>query len=296
MINRKFKDTGITPLFAYVLLTLIFVGLSIYLFRKTEYAQYIYLFFALILIGKLSETQRGEFLKICFGSLQFKKIRILENLICSIPFIFFMLYKHLFITASILFVLIIILALINFRTHINFTIWTPFSKKPFEFVIGFRKTFYLFFIAYFMSIISVFAAENYKVGVFAMIVIFTIILSYYQKPENEYFIWIYNVNAKTFLYRKIKILLQFSTLLILPALVILSVFFHQNIDTFLLTFLIGMAFLILMILGKYSTYPNEINIGFGIIFATCIMFPFLLTIFIPYFFKKAEAQLNTVLE
>ena len=67
MTNRRFKDTGIEPLLAYILLTVGFIGLSIYLFSKTEFAVYAYLLSALTLIGKLSETRRIEFLKICFG-------------------------------------------------------------------------------------------------------------------------------------------------------------------------------------------------------------------------------------
>jgi hypothetical protein len=84
MINRKFKDSGLEPLLAYILLTALFVGLSVLLFRKTEFAEYIYLFVAFTFVGKLSETKRTEFLKICFGDRQLKKIRIVENLICSI--------------------------------------------------------------------------------------------------------------------------------------------------------------------------------------------------------------------
>lgn len=137
MTNRRFKDIGFEPIFAYIILTLGFFGLSIYLFNKTEFAVYVYLLFALTLIGKLSETRRTEFLKICFGDTQLKIIRITENLICSIPFFVFLLYKQLFLFAGLLLTLTTILALVNFRTTLNLTIWTPFSKRPFEFPTGF---------------------------------------------------------------------------------------------------------------------------------------------------------------
>ena len=133
MTNRRFKDTGFEPLLAYIILTVGFVGLSIYLFYKTEFAEYIFMLSALTLIGKLSETRRTEFLKICFNDTKLKKIRVTENFICSMPFLIFLLYKQLFLSAFLLFVLSIILALLNFRTTLNFTIWTPFSKRPFEF-------------------------------------------------------------------------------------------------------------------------------------------------------------------
>lgn len=66
MTNRRFKDTGLEPLLAYLILIAGFAGLSIYLFRKTDFAEYIFLLSALSLISKLSETRRNEFLKFCF--------------------------------------------------------------------------------------------------------------------------------------------------------------------------------------------------------------------------------------
>lgn len=144
MINRRFKDTGFKPLLAFLILTVGFVGLSVCLFRKTEFAEYIYIFLALALIGKLSGTRRTEFLKICFGDTKLKKIRVTENLIYSFPFLIFLIHKQLFLSALLLFVLVIILALVNFRTTLSVTLWTPFSKRPVEFITGFRNIFYFF--------------------------------------------------------------------------------------------------------------------------------------------------------
>jgi hypothetical protein len=215
MTNRRFKDTGFEPLLAYPLLTIGFIGLSIYLFNKTEFAVYVYLLSALTLIGKLSETRRTEFLKICFGDIQLKKIRITENLARSMPFFAFLLYKQLFLFAGFLLALTTILALVNFRTTLNFTIWTPFSKRPFEFTTGFRNTFYLFFVAYVLTFIAI-SVNNFNLGVFAMLLLFATTLSYYTKPENEYYVWTYNSNPRQFLFSKIKTAILFSSSLALP--------------------------------------------------------------------------------
>jgi hypothetical protein len=80
LINRRIRDAGVVPLFAYIILILGFYSLSAYLFNVTEFAVYIYPFLYINLIGRLSETRRCEFLTICFGDNQFKKIRIAENL------------------------------------------------------------------------------------------------------------------------------------------------------------------------------------------------------------------------
>lgn len=295
MTNRRFKDTGFEPLLAYLVLTVGFVGLSIYLFIKTEFGEYIFMLSALTLIGKLSETRRTEFLKICFGDTKLKKIRVTENLICSLPFLIFLLYKQLFLSALLLLVLATILALLNFRTTLNYTIWTPFSSRPFEFTTGFRNTFYLFFAAYALTAIAI-SVNNFNLGVFAMLLVFATTLSYYSKPENEYYVWSFSVNAKDFLFSKIKTAILFSTLLALPIAIVLLTYYSQNIGILSLSFLVGWAFLISVIVSKYSTYPDEMNITQGILLALCIWFPPILVILIPYLFKKSENQLSGLLK
>ena len=89
MTNRRLQDAGVVPIFAYFILTIGFYLLSTYLFKTTEFAVYIFPFLYINLVGRLSETRRCEFLTICFGDTQFKKIRIAENLICTIPFVSF---------------------------------------------------------------------------------------------------------------------------------------------------------------------------------------------------------------
>ena len=295
MTNRRFKDAGFEPLLAYFILTVGFVGLSIYLFHKTEVAEYIFLLSALTLIGKLSETRRTEFLKICFGDTKLKKIRVTENLICSLPFLIFLFYKQLFLIALLLFILTTILALVNFRTTINFTIWTPFSKRPFEFVTGFRNTFYFFFAAYSLTAIAV-SVNNFNLGIFAMLLLFATTLSYYTKPENEYYVWTHNVNAKEFLFSKIKTAILFSTSLALPIAMVIAIFYPQNIGILSLSFIVGWAFLISVIVSKYSVYPDEMNITQGVLLALCVWFPPILVVLIPYLFKKSENRLSSLLK
>lgn len=295
MTNRRFKDIGFEPFFAYIILTLVFFGLSIYLFNKTEFAVYAYLLSALTLIGKLSETRRTEFLKICFGDTQLKKIRITENLICSTPFFIFLLYKQFFLFAGLLLALTAILALVNFRTTLNFTIWTPFTKRPFEFTTGFRNTFYLFFAAYALTFIAI-SVNNFNLGVFALLLLFATTLSYYTKPENEYYVWVCNQNPRQFLFSKIKTAILFSSSLALPIALFLSIFFYQNIGLILLFFLAGWIFLIAIIVTKYSAYPDEMNIPQGILFAICLWFPPILIVLIPYLFRKSENQLSRILK
>ena len=203
MINRRFKDAGVEPWLAYIILIVAFIGLSFYLFHKTEFAGYIYELFPLMLAGKLSESRRTEFIKICFGDRKLKEIRILENLIIATPFLIILIFKQQIIPAGILIILTILLALANFRTPVSLTIPTPFSKRPFEFATGFRNSFYLVFAAYALTIIAV-SVGNFNLGIFSMLLVFAITLGYYAKPENSYYVWSFSLSPKMFLIRKIK--------------------------------------------------------------------------------------------
>jgi hypothetical protein len=295
MINRRFRDAGVLPIFAYIILILGFYGLSIYLFKSTEFAEYIYPFLFINLIGKLSETRRCEFLTSCFGDAQFKKIRIVENLICAIPFISFLIYQQLIIPIVFILVITILLALVNFRTKYHYTIFTPFSKRPFEFTTGFRNTFPILIIAYVLVIVAA-NVNNFNLGIFSLLIVFGSSLSFYLATENEYFVWNYNVNPRNFLLNKIKTALLFSSALAIPIVVLLSFHFQQNIELLFLFFIIGWGWVICAIVTKYSSYPNEINIPNGILLALCLGLPPMLLILTPILFYQSEKRLKNLLK
>lgn len=294
MTNRRFKDAGFEPLIAYIILAFAFVGFSVYLFYSTEFAEPVYLLSALMLTGQLSEIKRTDFLKLCFGNNKLKKIRITENLIITFPFVVFFTYRQLFLSALILIIVTILLALVNFGTTLNFAIPTPFYRKPFEFTVGFRNTFFLILAAYALTFIAV-SVDNFNLGIFAMLLVFAVTLSYYTKPENEYYVWTYNLNAKRFLLEKIKTAVWYSSFLVFPLTLTLGIFFHQNISTLLFFFLMGYAFLICMIVSKYAAYPDELNVMQSILLALSISFPPSLIVLIPYLFRKSESRLRRLL-
>lgn len=294
MTNRRFRDAGFEPMLAYIILIVGFIALSVYLFYKTTYAEYLYLVISLSLTGKLSETRRNEFLKICLKNSELRKIRITENMTAAMPFFIFLLYRHLFIAAAILLLLTVLLALTSFRTNFTMTIPTPFYKKPFEFTVGFRNTFYLFPAAYVLACIAA-SIGNFNLGIFSMLLVFAVTLSYYTKPEDEYYVWSYKLMPVQFLLEKIKTAILYSSLLVLPVILILGISFYGDIANLLLFVLAGYAFLVCIITAKYSAYPGEINIIQGILIAFSLYFPPILVAVIPYFFFRSVSRLNTLL-
>ncbi len=295
MTNRRFRDAGVVPIFAYLILTIGFFILSNFLFKTTEFAVYLYAFLNINLIGRLSETRRCEFLIICFGDNQFKKIRIAENLLCTTPFLSFFLYKQLIIPILFILLVSLILALLNFRTKFNYTIYSPFSKRPFEFATGFRNTFPLFIAAYVLVIVAA-SVGNFNLGIFSLMIVFGSSFSFYLSTENEYFVWSYNLNPRNFLINKIKTALLYSLALTIPIVVLLSFYFQQSIGLLFIFLLIGWGWVICTIVIKYSSYPNEINIPNGILLALCLTLPPMLVILTPILFYKAEKRLENILK
>lgn len=218
MLNRKMIDFGLPILIGYTFLPLIFILGSNYLFRKTAFANYLFGLLALTVVSKLSEPNRNNFLKSIFSKKKYRNLRVLENIIYCAPFTLFLIYKKQFIFSLLLNLAVIITALFNFGTTLNITIPTPFSKKPFEFTVGFRKTFYMFPIAYFLTYISI-SVGNFNLGVFSILFMALICFSYYSEIENEYFIWNFKQSSKEFLLDKTKTCLTYFTLLTVPSII-----------------------------------------------------------------------------
>ena len=297
MIIRKLSD-GSHPVIAYfilLLLFLVFTGLSIFLFYKTAFAPYIYVLVSTCFISKLSEIKRNDFLQICFGNEQYRKIRIWENLIIALPFIPFLIYKQQFYPVILLIVLSVGMALFNFKTTYRMIIPTPFYKKPFEFTVGFRNTFFLFFIAYGLTLLAI-TVDNFNLGVFSLMLIFLTVLSYYLKPENEYFVWSYSLTSVKFLIEKIKTAFLFSLCLCLPTLCALSIFYVEHLGVLLLFTLLGYLYLTTMILAKYAAYPNEIDLVQAILLSLTIVLPPMLIAIIPFFAVQSVNKLKGFLK
>lgn len=294
MANRRFADAGIKPLWAYGLLAMVFVGLSVYLFQQTAFAPYIYALSAISLLSRLSDSKRNEFLQMCFADNRLKQIRITENLIITLPFVIFLTYQQQWVVICALIASALLLATFHFRATFQITIRTPFAKNPFEFTAGFRNTFYLILLAYILNFISIYT-QNFNLGIFTILFIFAITLSYYTKPENEHFIWVHKQNASQFLLNKIRIATKYSFFLVLPMALSMGFLYQENIAMIFIFLIMGWAFLVLMIVSKYATYPDELNIIQGIMFALCIWFPPLMLILIPYLFRQSQKRISHLL-
>jgi len=288
---------GINPFLGFAIIVLLFYRFSVSFFLKIEYAEIIYPIMALIIIGSLSVKDRNSFIRDIFDVKKNRKIRLFENLILSIPFSLFLIYKQEFNSVFIFLALSMLISQYNKIQISNFIIPTPFYKKPFEFIVGFRKTFWLFLIAYLITYISI-SVGNFNLGVFALILVYLITMNFYSTPEPVFYIWIYSLNSEEFIKMKIKIALLYSMFLSL-LITISLLFFYFSIDNLILIILsniLGVAFLITNLLIKYSYFPSNPSIIKAIIIGLSIMFPPLLLFVIPYYKSLSNKTLKNILK
>ncbi len=295
MSNRKLRDLGLNPLLGYILFPFVFIVLSEFMFLKTDFAKYIMMLVAWFLAFRVSESNRLDFLTITFTEKISKQIRIIENVLLSIPFSIVLAYHHAYKEAILLVLGSVLASNSSLKSSIIYTIPTPFYKYPFEFIVGFRNIFYIFPIIYLITIIAL-SVQNFNLGLFSLLLVYLISLSYYLKPEHEYYVWSYASNPARFLAKKISVAGLYSLLLALPIVILLLISFKSEWQIILLSLPLGIVLLTIIILAKYSVYPKEMNLPEGVLLAICLYLPWLLLLIGPYFYFKSIRKLNFYLK
>lgn len=292
---RKIAEMGIHPFLGMgIVLVLIVLG-TIFLFQKTIYANYIFGFIGLSISSGFSEKQRSEFLNLCFSKSRFYRIRLIENLLIISPFVIFLLYHQDFIIAISILILSLALVFIPLQNKWSVSIPSPFSRFPFEFTMGFRKLFLIYPLVYFLIYKSI-EVGNFNLGIFAIGVLIVSHISYYFKPEQQYFVWIFNKDPKAFLWQKMKENLFYSSLTLLPILILLAIWFPERYIILIGVLFMNALLMMTIILAKYSAYPKEINLPQMVLFGLSLWFPPILIIAIIYFYKQSIKNLNPLLK
>jgi len=294
MSSRKLEEFGINPILGFALSTGVFFIGSIYLFSKVDYAPAIYVLLALSLVFKLNSSERNDFLKVVFKEKEYYGIRVIENLIVAMPFVGFLVSYQANMFSGLLIGISILVALISFKWSLSIVIPTPFYKRPFEFIVGFRSFFYMIPIAYFLVVMAV-VYDNFNLGLFAVGLIYLLAISFYYKPEDPYYIWNYSLSPLRFLIRKIHTAIIYSSFIVAPTLIALILVFPAEYQMTILLLLFGKMFLSAIIFAKYASYPNETQLPYSVLLVLSAFFPLLLLVLIPFLYWKAIQHLNDYL-
>jgi hypothetical protein len=295
IIARHIRDFGLNPLLGLLLIAVVFVGITFYLFAKTDYAPYIVAIAGLYVVAKLGKKDRNDFLKILFSLKHYRLTRLLENCALSLPFVAILCVKLEFLVAAILWILALLLSLRSEGKSVSFVVPTPFSRRPFEFAVGFRKTVVGYALVIFL-LYQALAVDNVFLGLIALLISFVIMMSYYSEPEGEYFVWIFAATPKQFLKRKLRLALVQSSLLTLPIAAFVIGFFTDKFLYVLLLQVLGYLYLMTLVCAKYAAFPQQMSIAQGVRVAMGVWFPPLLLVIIPHFYKQAITNLKSILQ
>lgn len=292
-IKRKLTEFGINPWLGIILIALIFIALSEYLFFKTELADWIYVLIYISLTTGFSEFGRVNNLRQIFSRSDFRKIRLLENLIIAFPFIIFLALKGFYIPAILLFPVSAIMAIVYLAPGIRMTTPTPFRNMPWEFPSGFRKTILLFFLSLFLFFKGI-QVGNFNLSLFSIGFNLALCMSFYFKAEPIEYFSIFSMDSKAFLLKKIKIALICSGLLTLPLQLVLCGFYPDKIMIQAFVQIGGWIYLLCLILAKYTAFPNEMHFPQVILLGLSFWFPPALFFTIPVFWIRARDNLKGI--
>ncbi len=293
--SRWIKEQGINPWLGLFLLGIGFIVCSKLLFYKLEVASWVYLGCLFYAVGILSGKERNDKLKMLSQKGIYRKWRVIENVIVGSPFVIYLVYERAIWEAVIGFVLMLGLSQLNGRIWRMRTIPSPFGRIPFEGIVGFRRTIILFILYYFLLIKSI-QVDNVNLGLVVLVFTFATQLSFYLKPEHENFVWIFSLSRNQFIKHKWKHAILVATVLSIPFAVILSCFYPTYLAWIFAVSFIGYAWIIFAVLTKYASFPKEMNVIQGFIFAfSIILFP-LMIFFIPLFYRRALRKLEHYME
>jgi len=292
---RILKDFGINPYLGVILGTVGFILLSNLLFNKITYFNYYYGILALIMIMQLGKTHRNDFLKNIYTAKNYLKLRLFENLLIVLPFTFILLIKGFYVCALGTMCGSLLFSFYNNMGQSNFIIPSPFSKRPFEFTIGFRKYYGLLIILYIIVAISI-SVGNFNLGIFAYLGILLICMSFYSNAEPLFYVWVHSQTPNIFLKNKIKTAILYSFFIGLPVAVLLIIYFPLKTPIILIVGICGFLYITLSVVAKYVNYPKQITLLHGFAISSGMIFPPILLVLIPYFFLKSAKKLNVYLK
>lgn len=294
ILSRKMKAFGLNPIIGTVVAPFLFVTFSWLLFKKLAFSEFIYPLIPLYIITVNNNTEKSRFLNSYFSYYQNKLITLIENLVISFPFVIYLLFMQYFLHAVIVFMISMLFAFINTSKKMNNKLPTPFSKRPFEFPIGFRKSLLLIGIAAILMIIAI-KVQNFNFAIVVLGFMFLVPLAFYSHQEPKYYVQVFNDRPTQFLWRKSKTAVYFLLIFTLPFSIVVLLFFSSSYLAILSVNIIGVILILISIIAKYSSYPKNMSIPDSILLAVSICIPPLLFLTVPKLYNKSIKQLTAIL-
>lgn len=290
---RIFKSSGF-PIWATPIFIILLIGLMASLLdRYAVWSAYLIGLVAIQVLFLLNEQRRNDFLQNIYNKKRYYAIRTLENTVVAFPFCCVLIIYKQWLVASILLIAVLLLTLFKTSLIQGRAIPTPFTKKPFEHILGFRNNWLLIALLYSVTLIATYVG-NLNLGIFALVVLGLVCTSFYFFVEDEFTLSQYSKKANQFLYAKIKRAIVQSYALLFPAAVALTLRFKT--DALWMELLVALFVLLIVafvICLKYAAYPRTISLPEMTVFALCCVFYPLIIAILPYYYIKAVNNLQS---
>ena len=291
MLNRQVQDAGFPAVLWPLAAIAGYVALYYVMERYPTWGAYAIVLANFQLLFSLSDTRRNDFLKANFSTGHYYSIRLLENLLISLGTLVLCLLHGHYLLAGLLLAFAAIFLFSSTTSLWKRSIPTPFTAKPFEFSIGFRKTWLLLAVLYALGFIGL-AVGNVNLGLFCLFGICGCSVLYYQDPEPLLVHWNQCRRPLPFLrYKMWRGIIQLS-LLLAPLLLGLAVLHPSGFYKGAIVWGLGLLLVPFMVCLKYAVFPRRLNATEASMVALCVMFYPLILAVIPYYCIKAIDNLK----
>jgi len=294
IVLRHIRSWGLRPWVFFIIVGPAFVVFSALLFDRTDYAPSLYAGLALYVVFHLNGASRLVFLRNHFGLQKSRIVRLIENALCVLPFLVFLLYMRDYYIAAGLMTLICALVFFPSQRIIPWVVPTPFGRRPYEFLTGFRKTFPLLLLLAVLMYQAVAAGNfNFAAGITGFV--FLIMISYYSEVEEAYFVWIHAYTPGRFLQYKIKYALLHGVILASPFVLTCLLIDPGQWYVIALVVIYGLVYLVAVVLARYAAFPHQIDLIQGILLGIAFVLPPVLLYVIFLFYRRSIRSLNQIL-
>ncbi|WP_148907445.1 hypothetical protein [Sphingobacterium allocomposti] len=292
-LKRHVVDAGFP---AFVIVPA-YIGLHVALYylvvRSPSWGAYLVVLANFQSLFLLSDFKRNDFLKVVFSKTDYYRVRLFENILLCLGSMVLLVIAGNPILAVTIGGLCILFLFTPTTSIWKRRIPTPFAKKPFEFIIGVRKTWLLLGVLYLLAAIGL-SVDNINLALFSMFCVVLCSASYYQDPEPLLLYWNQNRPPAKFLWYKIRRGVAQLCILWAPILLPFAVLHPAEAYKGVIVCLLGVMLIPYVILLKYAVYPRKINITEGTMLGLCLAFYPLVLALIPYYYFKAIQNLKNI--
>jgi len=287
-------DLGLPPIVGVFLFALLGGALCLFARSFPQYAPFLIGYVGIGMLYGFSSPGRVDFLKNIYNRRRYLAIRSVENLICIFPLALISVFHAMWLLAVLLVAFGFVFAVVSVKRLEAKKIPTPFSISAFEFVVFFRRFWWLFAILYMLAGIAAYYGNGNLLLVSMGMAMF-IALGAYGIIEDEHYIWNMRATPVGFIKHKIRLGGLQMGILAMPFILSSAFLGVPAMVSSAIGWASGVLSLVLVVLMKYAAYPRKVGLMEAFGFMLMILLPFLLVASYPYYYKKSTHNLKNYL-